>query len=331
MVRKDSGIDSLEDLRGKKVATNAVGGSTDYLQDFYIEEQAGLKPGRDYEKVEVPFGQMQETLLSGRVDMGLFPQPFYGAVNATGEVKPMFRLTDQIEPFVQIMNGCRRDFVEENEAAMRAFQEDWARIADWMTEPGNRDEVIAASAAATKIPAEVLDRFLLTKQDYFRPANGAVSVDALQEEWDFFRERGGIEQELKVTDHVIDDLLPPAEPKIATRGLRKVYATRRGAVTAIDGLDFRAAAGEFVSIVGPSGCGKSTFLYILGGFVEASAGEATVDGVPIAGPDPARGIVFQEFVLFPWRTVLGNVGYGLAERGVAAPRAGDAGAPLPRR
>jgi ABC-type nitrate/sulfonate/bicarbonate transport system substrate-binding protein len=208
MVRKDSGIDSLEDLRGKKVATNAVGGSTDYLQDFYIEEQAGLKAGRDYEKVEVPFGQMQETLLAGRVDMGLFPQPFYGAINATGDVKPMFRLNDEIEPFVQILNGCRRDFVEENEAAMRAFQEDWARIADWMAEPANRDEVIAASAAATKIPADVLDRFLLTEKDYFRPERGAVSVDALQEEWDFFRERGGIEEDLRVTDHVVDDLLP---------------------------------------------------------------------------------------------------------------------------
>ena len=208
MVRKDSGIDSLEDLRVKRVATNAVGGSTDYLQDFYIEEQAGLKAGRDYEKVEVPFGQMQETLLSGRVDMGLFPQPFYGAVNATGEVEPMFRLTDQIEPFVQIMNGCRRDFVEDNREAMERFQADWAAVARWMQEPDNRDEVIAASAAATKIPADVLERFLLTKQDYFRPPGGAVSVDALQREWDFFRERGGIGQDLKVTDHVIPELLP---------------------------------------------------------------------------------------------------------------------------
>jgi ABC-type nitrate/sulfonate/bicarbonate transport system substrate-binding protein len=208
MVRKDSGIDSLDDLRGKRVATNAVGGSTDYLQDFYIEEQAGLKAGRDYEKVEVPFGQMQETLLSGRVDMGLFPQPFYGAVNAGGDVKPMFRLNDQIEPFVQIMNGCRRDFVEDNREAIEKFQEDWAAVARWMQEPDNRDEVIAASAAATKIPAEVLEQFLLTKQDYFRPENGALNVEALQEEWDFFRERGGIENELKVTDHVIDDLLP---------------------------------------------------------------------------------------------------------------------------
>jgi ABC-type nitrate/sulfonate/bicarbonate transport system substrate-binding protein len=211
MVRKDSGIDSLDDLRGKKVATNAVGGSTDYLQDFHIEQESGLKAGRDYEKVEVPFGQMQETLLSGRVDMGLFPQPFYGAIQATGEVKSMFRLTDQIEPFVQLLNGCRRDFVSENEQAIRRFQEDWARIAEWIQEPGNRDQVIEASAAVTEIPADVLDAFLLTKRDYYRPPNGAVSLDALQEEWNFFRERGGIEQELDVRDHVVEELLPPAD------------------------------------------------------------------------------------------------------------------------
>jgi hypothetical protein len=64
--------------------------------------------------------------------------------------------------------------------------------------------VIAASTAATKIPADVLERFLLTKRDYFRPAEGAVNVEALQEEWDFFRARGGIEQDLRAADHVVD-------------------------------------------------------------------------------------------------------------------------------
>jgi ABC-type nitrate/sulfonate/bicarbonate transport system substrate-binding protein len=206
MVRKDSGIDSLADLKGKTVATNAVGGSTDYLQDFYIEQQAGLEAGRDYKKVEVPFGQMQESLLSGRVDLGLFPQPFYGAINATGDVKPLFHLTDQIKPFVQIMNGCRRDFVEKNQAAMQAFQDDWARVARWIADPANREQVIAASAAATKIPADVLDRFLLTKQDYFRPSGGAVSLGALQREWEFFKQRGGIKRDLDVRDHVVDGL-----------------------------------------------------------------------------------------------------------------------------
>ena len=208
MVRKDSAITSLDDLRRKTVATNAVGGSTDYLQDFHIAEKAGLEPDRDYQKVEVPFGQMQETLLSGRVDMGLFPQPFYGAIDATGDVKPLFRLTDEINPFVQLLNGCRREFVSEHEDAIAKFQEDWTRIAQWIAEPANRDHVVAASAAATKIPADVLDRFLLTRSDYYRPERGAVNVDALQREWDFFHERGGIGKELKVTDHVVTQLLP---------------------------------------------------------------------------------------------------------------------------
>jgi ABC-type nitrate/sulfonate/bicarbonate transport system substrate-binding protein len=210
MVRKDAGIQTPSDLKGKTVAAIG-GGSTDYLQDFYIEQEGGLKAGRDYKTVDVPFAQMQESLLAGRIDVGQFPQPFYSAVSATGKVKPLFRLTDQLEPFVQLMNGCRRDFVEDHGAAMRKFQDDWMRIAQWIKDPANRDEVIAASAAATKIPAKVLDGFLLTKQDYFRPSSGGVSLQALQKEWDFFRARGGIKSDLKVSDHVIDGLLPPAD------------------------------------------------------------------------------------------------------------------------
>jgi ABC-type nitrate/sulfonate/bicarbonate transport system ATPase subunit len=99
--------------------------------------------------------------------------------------------------------------------------------------------------------------------------------------------------------------------KLAARGLRKVYAGRSGTVVALERVDLAAEAGEFVSIVGPSGCGKSTLLHILGGFVEATDGEIDLDGT--------RGIVFQELALFPWRTVIGNIAYGLAERGV--PRA----------
>ena len=75
--------------------------------------------------------------------------------------------------------------------------------------------------------------------------------------------------------------------------------------------------GAFVSILGPSGCGKSTLLYIVGGFVNPTEGVAKMKGRAIAGPGPDRGPVFQEFALFPWKTVLGNVSYGLIEQGVA--------------
>ena len=74
--------------------------------------------------------------------------------------------------------------------------------------------------------------------------------------------------------------------------------------------------GAFVSILGPSGCGKSTLLYIVGGFVSPTEGVARVKGRAITGPGPDRGPVFQEFALFPWKTVLGNVMYGPRQQGV---------------
>ncbi len=72
--------------------------------------------------------------------------------------------------------------------------------------------------------------------------------------------------------------------------------------------------GEFVCIVGPSGCGKSTLLNIVGGFVQATSGEAVVEGQPVRGPDPRRIFVFQENGVFPWLTVRENIGFGLQRR-----------------
>lgn len=209
MALADSGIESVEDLEGKTVATSAIGGSTDYLQDIYIEEQAGLVPGEDYEKVEVPFSQQIEALLAGRIDVGLYPQPFWGALQAEADTVTLFRVTDVINPFVQLLNGCRRAFIEENPDAMKKFVEDWATVSEWVRDPANREAVIEASAQATQLPREVLEQYLITELDYARPENGALDVEALQNEWDFFKEAGGIESDLQVEDHVIPEYLPP--------------------------------------------------------------------------------------------------------------------------
>jgi len=85
---------------------------------------------------------------------------------------------------------------------------------------------------------------------------------------------------------------------------------------ALSDINLKVEDGAFVSILGPSGCGKSTLLYIVGGFVNPTQGVAKVKGTIIKGPGPDRGPVFQEFALFPWKTVLGNVMYGLRQQGV---------------
>jgi len=108
--------------------------------------------------------------------------------------------------------------------------------------------------------------------------------------------------------------------KIEGRGLGKTYiSTRTGErVQALNNVSFTIAPNEFVSIVGPSGCGKSTLLSLVAGFSAPTTGEILVDGVAVSAPDPRRGVMFQDYALFPWRTVMGNVEFGPMARGVGA-------------
>ena len=99
-------------------------------------------------------------------------------------------------------------------------------------------------------------------------------------------------------------------------GLRKVYAKNGQSLEVVDIAGFTAGEGEFITVIGPSGCGKSTFLHIMGGFIPAESGSIRVYGSTVSGPGPDRGMMFQEFALFPWKTVAGNVAWGLEAQGV---------------
>jgi NitT/TauT family transport system ATP-binding protein len=87
-------------------------------------------------------------------------------------------------------------------------------------------------------------------------------------------------------------------------------------VTAVHDVSLEVKEGEFVSIVGPSGCGKTTILNMIAGFIPITGGEILIDGRPVKRPGPDRGVVFQSFALFPWRTVLENVAFGPKMRGI---------------
>ena len=104
-----------------------------------------------------------------------------------------------------------------------------------------------------------------------------------------------------------------AAPKIQVQRVSKTFGAR--ATPALAAVDLDVAERELVCLLGPSGCGKSTLLNIVAGFLPPTTGTVLVDGRPVTGPAPDRGVVFQEYALFPWLTVTGNVEFGPAMRG----------------
>src|ERR1700683_1927137 len=109
-----------------------------------------------------------------------------------------------------------------------------------------------------------------------------------------------------------------SHPKLEAQDIRLAYQQPRTGtpLVALDGINLKINEGEFVAIVGPSGCGKTTFLSVVDGLIAATSGRVMVDGDVVTRPGPDRAVVFQDASLLPWRTVLGNVRYGLECLGI---------------
>ncbi len=108
------------------------------------------------------------------------------------------------------------------------------------------------------------------------------------------------------------------EPQIVIEGVHHLYRPPNGRpVLALEDVSLDVRPREFLALLGPSGCGKSTLLYLLGGFLPIEKGRILIEGKPAGAPGPDRGIVFQHFALFPWKTVRANILYGLERMGLA--------------
>lgn len=105
--------------------------------------------------------------------------------------------------------------------------------------------------------------------------------------------------------------------KVRINHVEKIYEGRNGKMVALNGIDLDIMENEFVCVVGPSGCGKSTLLNIIAGLLEPTSGEVYVNGNQVTGTGPERGVVFQQYALFPWLTVLKNVMFGLKLKGMS--------------
>jgi NitT/TauT family transport system ATP-binding protein len=114
---------------------------------------------------------------------------------------------------------------------------------------------------------------------------------------------------------------PPTSPRIVFEHVSVEFAGPRGPVRVVDDVSYEIRDREFVAIIGPSGCGKTTMMNIVAGFVQPTAGSVRLDGRPISGPGPDRGVIFQDYGVFPWLSVRENIAFGLKLR---ANRVGEA-------
>ena len=197
IVRADSGIDKIEDLKGKVLSTNGLGGSLDVALRAMLRKH-GLEDKRDLTIIEAEFANMNSMLLSGKVDLiGQTPPFIYDPV-LQGKTRLLFTMRDAVGPTQMIALAARAQFLDKNRAALQDFFEDYLRGIAWALDPAHRDEVVALVANATKQPAERIGSFLYTGRDFYRDPGARPNLDALQHDMETQKSLGFIKDDLDV-------------------------------------------------------------------------------------------------------------------------------------
>ncbi len=210
LVLENSGISTVKDLKGKSIGVNVYGASLDHIQRAILR-RAGLEPEKDVKILEISFGLMEATLRRGDIQCGAFPQPFLYRAMEKGGVKPLFRLGDIQPKFVQLINVFQTKFIEKNPEVVKAFLEDWKIASKYIYE--NPEEVRKITAEVTKLPLDLLNKFLLTQDDFYRDPIGEPDFKTMQKNWDFFYETAkAISKRLDVKNYYLPKFLPSAVP-----------------------------------------------------------------------------------------------------------------------
>lgn len=212
MVAGDSPIKSPADLKGKRVATNAIGGAVDIGARAMLKKH-GLEDKRDYTILEVGFPNMTAMVREGKVDAAGIVVPFAISAKKAG-LRPLFVMRDAVGVTQMLVWAARADFLARNRAAMVDFFEDYQRALRWFLDKANRDEAIAIVAKFTKRPAESYGPWLFTGQDYYRNPQGMPNLEALQRNIDTAHELGFLRQTLDVKAHSDLSLLQEAAKRL---------------------------------------------------------------------------------------------------------------------
>jgi sulfonate transport system substrate-binding protein len=178
-VRKDSGIKKIEDLKGKVIATIAIGSGADMLTRYTLRKH-GLEINKDYTYLETPFPTMKPMLIGKKVDAAYFAQPFASDPEVEAETDVLFTTDDSMGPLNPNFIAARGNFIEKNRAAMVDFLEDFLRMTRWYFDEKNREESIKLISEANKVPVETLKRYIFTKKDNYRSMDALPNLKEIQ-------------------------------------------------------------------------------------------------------------------------------------------------------
>ncbi|HXR87993.1 MAG TPA: ABC transporter substrate-binding protein [Stellaceae bacterium] len=179
MVRNDSGIAKVEDLKGKVVASNGFGGAYDVGMRSMLRKH-GLEDKRDYSVIESDFGHMNAVLLERKASLIIGSMPFLLDPEMQANAHKLFTLRDAMGRTQMIVLAARQGFLDKNRAALGDFFEDMLAAFRWFHDPKNHAEAIAVAAKVTHQPAEQLGRYLWSDKDFYYDRNGLPDLDALQ-------------------------------------------------------------------------------------------------------------------------------------------------------
>lgn len=197
LVRADSPIHKIEDLKGRVLATNGIGGAVDMALRKILRDH-GLEANRDYQIVEIPFPYMTAALEEKKVDLAGMVMPFALTAKKSGKVRTLFTMKDAMGEAQTTLMAARAGFIAAHRAALVDFFEDWQRAMRWYYDPKNRAEAIKILADFTKQPPSAYEDWVFTKRDYYRNPDVIPNVAALQNNLNVQKELGLLKMSIDV-------------------------------------------------------------------------------------------------------------------------------------
>lgn len=213
LVRRDSGIQTVEDLKGKVIATNGIGSGVDMAMRAMLRRHH-LEDKRDYSVVEVQFPNMKAVLLERKVDLICVPAAFAYDPELEKTARVLFTQRDALGPTQFALWTARTPYLEKNRAAVVDFLEDALRALRWYLDPANHAAAVGILADFTRLPAARFDGWLLTHKDQYRDPQGLPNLAALQANLDAQHELGFLKTRVAVGSYVDLSLIKEAGERL---------------------------------------------------------------------------------------------------------------------